>query len=176
MLSGKDELPSASDNEFFIFAHLESLDQRPRFFVLPRNLVAALIYVDHRLWLKTPARNGQPQNHSDRRSVRIDDVRIYEDSWGLLEEPASDVFKAPVWFVEHWREFGLPLGHPGITIAEDELPHPADPKNLFPSAYKTSGGLVGRIQPPPPCDGCRVGAVPPRMEGGPLGDAAIELC
>jgi hypothetical protein len=130
-LSEKDEQPTAQDNEFFVLVHLQAEDERPRFFVLPRNFVAALIFVDHRRWLAIPAKSGRPHNDNPRRQVRIDDVWIYEDSWLLLEEPASTSVKAPPWFVKQWREFGLPGGHPGLAIPEEKLPGPTDPRKLM---------------------------------------------
>jgi hypothetical protein len=129
-LSVKDEQPTARDNEFFVLTHLEAEDERPRFFVIPRNLVAALIYVDHRRWLSIPAKNGQPHNDNPRRQVRIDDVWIYEDAWALLEQPTDGFFKAPPWFVECGRDFGLPDGHPGLVIPDEKLPGPTDPRKL----------------------------------------------
>jgi hypothetical protein len=129
-LSFKDEKPTAQDNEFFVLTHLQAEDERPRFFVIARNLVAALICVDHRRWLSTLGKNGQPHNDNPRRQVRIDDVWVYEDSWALLEKPADTLFKAPPWFVGCWRDFGLPDGHPGLVVPEDKLPSPVDPRRV----------------------------------------------
>lgn len=115
-VSAKDETPTDQWNEWFCFVHLEGEQERPRFFLVPRNQVAALIYVDHRHWLSEPGRGGKARNDNDRRDVRIADIGPYEEAWQELLVPTSQVAgHTPEWFEAHLPRFGLPPGHPGIV-------------------------------------------------------------
>ena len=48
----KDEQPARAPNEWYVLVALGEATARPRYFVLPTNVVAGWLYVDHRVWLE----------------------------------------------------------------------------------------------------------------------------
>jgi len=125
--------PSGRD-EWFVLVNLLGFDVRPRFFVMPRNVVAAYVYIGHRVWLKGSAANGAPHKDSTMRKVERDIATPYLERWDLMEKPAEEV---PYWLpdaVFEWEpQIGLPEGHPGLVRPEDDVERAGPPKWLPPS-------------------------------------------
>ena len=59
------------DNEWYALVALGAVDERPDFFLVPRNAVATIIYVGHRKRLAEPGRGGRERRDS---SMRNDDT------------------------------------------------------------------------------------------------------
>jgi hypothetical protein len=76
---------------------------RPDFFIVPRNVVVAYIYVGHRAWLTATGKTGKPHQPNTARNVEARAIRSYQENWTLLEEPVDSV---PCWF-----QIGFSVGH-----------------------------------------------------------------
>ncbi len=115
-LGPKAEAPAKQWTEWFIFVALREPGERPRFFIVPTNIVAAIVYVGHRAWLAAPGRGGRKRQDSNVRAIGYDEITPYEERWDLLESGAKD---APVWLLD-WviergnSDIGWPEGHPGF--------------------------------------------------------------
>jgi hypothetical protein len=113
-LNEKCELPSVSENEWYVFVGIQEERTRPRFYVVPHNVVAGALYADHLAWLATPGRSGQAHVDTPRRGLRAEHIAQYEDRWDLLEAPSS---QAPLLidpiYTALVEKFGLPPEHPG---------------------------------------------------------------
>jgi len=95
---------------------LGAVAERPRFFIVPTNVVAALLFVGHRAWLSMPKKDGSPRKDSAIRAISNDQIEPYEEAWSLLDAPAHEApIVVPPWVLEHGRsEIGWPEGHPGF--------------------------------------------------------------
>lgn len=119
-LSAKAEAPTSESNQWFVFVRLADPDDRPRYFVVPANVVSALVFVVHRDWTAGRRRDGSPRKPTTRRVIRANQFERYEDAWQLLEAPSHD---APVWLPDSVLRksadpaIGLPDGHPGLPPA-----------------------------------------------------------
>jgi hypothetical protein len=114
-LGPANERPSSATNEWYALVRLSEEHERLAFYLVPRNTVAAYLYVDHRIWLATPGRKGQPHKDSKRRTVRPEDIEPYRESWDRLFEPTTGVphyLPERIWagLVEH----PLPDDHPPL--------------------------------------------------------------
>lgn len=118
-------------NEWFVLVALKGLEVRPDFYVVPRNVIAAYVYVSYRSWLSVPAKNGKPHGDTNMRNVEDEIARPYRERWDLLEHPAE---AAPHWlpdWVFAWaEEHGLPEGHPGLVEPDDDVMTAADAASL----------------------------------------------
>lgn len=124
------ERVSSADNEWVVLVKLHQPLTRPSFFVVPHNHVAAAAYAQHRRWLKTPGRAGQPHRDNPRRTLRAHQLLAYEDKWDLLLRPTSAV---PNLLGDDYADciaqWGVPSGHPGMPprekdAAPNRLPRP----------------------------------------------------
>jgi len=111
--------PSLNDREWFVFVAIALNPTGPmRCFVVPRDHVAAAVWIEHMHWFTEP---GIPIGQ---RNTPLKDARSsvatfanYEDRWDLLEHSAYD---APVLLPAAFREYaqearvGLPDGHPWL--------------------------------------------------------------
>lgn len=126
LLNAGCESPSAR-NEWFVLIALRGADVRPEFYVVPRNVLAAYIYVGHRAWLTVPAKSGKPHRPNDMRDVEQRAVSYYRDRWDLLEQPAETVpYWLPDWVFAWEPHTGLPEGHPGLIKPTDGVVTPED--------------------------------------------------
>lgn len=127
LLSIGCEAPSPPDrDEWFILVRLQGPDQRPDFYVVPRNVTAAYIYVGHRAWLTGSSKSGKPHQNTSMRVVEERAVAQYRERWDLLLEPADGVpYWLPEWVFGWVEETGLPEGHPGLSPPDDGLTPPA---------------------------------------------------
>ncbi|MBD7919160.1 hypothetical protein H9657_12850 [Cellulomonas sp. Sa3CUA2] len=108
-----------NDREWFVFVLIDpSPAGNMRTFVVPRDHVAATIWIEHQHWLTEPGVRAGKRNTplSNARSSLAAFVG-YEDRWDLLLESAHD---APVLLPPVLRKYameervGLPAGHPWI--------------------------------------------------------------
>jgi hypothetical protein len=90
-LGEKNEAPSPTTNEWYALVGFDASSSAPRYFFLPRNHVAALIYVDHRVWLKKPARDGSPHNDNPRRTIYAKNLPGGLDDFDRLHTPTDAV-------------------------------------------------------------------------------------
>lgn len=54
----RDEIPAKDASEWFVFVGLNEPGERPDYFVVPRNVVAVLIYAVHVRLARTPKKSG----------------------------------------------------------------------------------------------------------------------
>jgi hypothetical protein len=90
-LGGKNERPTSAANEWYGLVRLSERDERPTFYLVPRNRIAAYLYVDHRIWLATPGREGKQHKDTSMRAVRSEDIRPYREGWDRLLQPTTDL-------------------------------------------------------------------------------------
>lgn len=112
-LKSGDEGVVKNDNEWYALVGLRGIDDRPDFFLLPRNHVAAYVYVTHRNWLSEAGRGGRVRRDSAIRSIAREDVEPYRERWELLERPNTRVpYGLPDWVLGRAASIGLPPDHP----------------------------------------------------------------
>jgi hypothetical protein len=113
----KCEVPARAMNEWYVLVDLRADGDRPKFYVIPRNIIAGATYAQHVEWLQRP-REGRSVKDTTQRSLHAKYLTGYEDRWDLLDRPADE---APLligeWYTECVRRFGLPPGHPGWPAA-----------------------------------------------------------
>ena len=113
-LGVKNEAPARDWNEWFVFVALGEVAARPRFFIVPTNVVAAFLYVKHRVWLEGTKRDGSPRKDSAIRALSLGELAPYEGEWASLLKRAD---KAPIHLPDDvWErgtsDIGWPPGHP----------------------------------------------------------------
>jgi hypothetical protein len=112
-LTAKDERTTAMDNEWYALVALRASDERPDFFLVPRNVVATMIYVGHRRWLAEPGRGGREHKDSSIRAIIQREVSGYQEAWESLVVPTSEApFVLPQWAYAAIPAVGLQEGHP----------------------------------------------------------------
>lgn len=115
-------------DEWFVLVNISSPDKRPDFYVMPRNVVVAYIYVEHRTWLRGTKRDGSARRDNPARKVKLDAAAPYCERWDLLEQAEDNAPHYLPDLVFEWEpDIGLPPGHPGIARPDDgfERPHAA---------------------------------------------------
>lgn len=126
-------------NEWYILVALRGASARPEFFIVPRNVAAAYIYVGHQAWLTVPAKNGKPHQPNSMRDIEQRAVKHYKERWDLLEQPVETVpYWLPDWVFDWEPHTGLPPGHPGLVRPADGV------MNLHDRAW-----AAGWTPPPP---------------------------
>jgi hypothetical protein len=113
----KSQKPALQEGEFFVLVAIPTaVVDRPRFFVVPRDHVAAAAYIGHQDWLHDPAvPPGTRRATLDQSRVSIPVFARYEDRWDLLD---GDQSTAPVLLPTRFHDLateervGLPPGHP----------------------------------------------------------------
>jgi len=120
-LSVKDEQPAEQDDEWYVLVGLREPEERPAFHVVPRHVMAAITYLEHRDWLwnldrlRAPIREGSQRKANPQRTIRAEWINGYRDRWDLLDESA---FAAPY------------LGDPRFLDLEQEVPLPSEYRTL----------------------------------------------
>ena len=118
ILGRQEEAPTTAPDEWFVLVSLGKQSSDQRFWVMPRNHVAAYIWVGHRLWLRQPGRGGRAHRESAIRNIRTADIAAYEDRWEWLKGPSTDVSYSllPEWFRDGVRgaDVGLRADHPDV--------------------------------------------------------------
>jgi hypothetical protein len=120
VLGRKDEIPDPAGRGWYVLVAMRGTEERPVFYVIPRNHVAALMWVGHRAWLSAPGRAGHVRKDSPVREIRPGHVESYRERWDALEDDAARMpYDLPEWFWEGVPRFGLPPGHPDEPMLRD---------------------------------------------------------
>lgn len=121
-LSVKDESPGERDNAWYVLVSLSGELERPSFHVVPRHVVGAFAYLEHRAWLAgsgqlhSPPRGGRQRVANTTRMIRPAWVRDYAERWDLLDHSAwAAPFLGDPVFRELSREIPLPQGYPTLV-------------------------------------------------------------
>jgi hypothetical protein len=121
-LSEKNERPTSATNEWYALVRLSDRDERPTFYLVPGNTIAAYLYVDHRLWLAAPGRNGQPHKDTAMRAVRSEDIEAYREGWDRLLKRTTHVpYFLPERIYAGLRRHPLPDDHPPIVVPKRRI-------------------------------------------------------
>ena len=73
--------------------------ERPLFYLIPRNHVAAYLWVGHRNWLANRGRGGKVRNDNSMRNVYASEIAPYRERWDALEHPTVAIdFGPPTWW------------------------------------------------------------------------------
>jgi hypothetical protein len=72
----------SSPDLFYVFVTLRGEKERPEYFVVPSQIVAATIKRGHADWLATPGRHGQ--QHKDNPIRQFRDYEPYRETWKIL--------------------------------------------------------------------------------------------
>lgn len=121
-LGTKAQQPSRHPREYFVLvAVLNGTDVAPRYFIVPRDHLAAAAWINHFRWLTAP---GIPEG---RRNTGVENSRVhvapfarYEDRWDLLDQDSP-----PVLLPSSFRESALA---DGIRLPPGHAWHQALPK------------------------------------------------
>ena len=132
-------------DEWFVLINLLDPGERPAFYVMPRNVLAAYLYVSHRAWLRGTNRDGTARRDNNARNVQCSVAAPYRERWDLLEQPVDHT---PAWLPDsifRWAtRTGLPNGHPGLLVPSDGVERPAGPAWLAaPTAQTKTGNPAG---------------------------------
>jgi hypothetical protein len=68
---------------FYVFVALGRPDRRPTYHIVPSEVVARRVAVEHRTWLSTPRRDGRPHANTSVRQFNDRDNK-YLERWELL--------------------------------------------------------------------------------------------
>src|SRR2546423_9273637 len=118
VLGIKDETPSDRTDSWYILVALRGQTERPDFYVIPRNHVAAYLYVGHRNFLRKPGRGGRPHQDGPRRTMFALDIQAYKEDWGALLKPTSErPYALPDWVAKYAPVLGLPPGGPRERVS-----------------------------------------------------------
>lgn len=82
VLNKKSEL-SFSDNLFYVFVNLKTVDSRPDFYIVPSKVVAKFVKESHASWLSSPSKTGKVRKDSAMRKFN-DYTNGYLEKWGSL--------------------------------------------------------------------------------------------
>ncbi len=135
LLSVGCESPSPPGrDEWFVLINIFGPEKRPTFYVMPRNVVAAYLYISHRVWLRGMKADGSPRKANPMRNVHRPEAEPYRERWDLMQTSASEV---PYWLPDaifDWEPLiGLPEGHPGIAKPNDGVERPEAAKGWLSS-------------------------------------------
>ncbi|HEX4443805.1 MAG TPA: hypothetical protein VHZ81_09560 [Galbitalea sp.] len=120
-LGEKSQQPALHPREWFVMVAIDELVTEPmRFFVVPRDHVAAAAWIEHMHWLTEPGIAPGVRNVGPERSrVTLPTFAGYEDAWSTLAEPTDRVsVLLPAKFhayAEDTARVGLPPNHPWKT-------------------------------------------------------------
>ena len=107
------EKPTMQTNAWYALVGLRNPDERPEFWLVPRNHVAALVYVGHRRWLSEPSKDGRTRKDSSMRSIARSHITVYYEAWDSLRLPTTEVkYSLPEWFPGWIGKFPLGEDHP----------------------------------------------------------------
>ena len=73
-----------SDNHFYVFVALGPINERPKFHIVPSEIVSKTIYKEHREWLSMPKRNGEKRKDTNMRKFS-DSKDQYLDKWSVIK-------------------------------------------------------------------------------------------
>lgn len=121
MTGSKCLAPAISPNEYFVLVALNGTEWgSPRAYVVPRDHLAAAVWIEHQEWLTNPS------VPSGKRNTSIDGARTsaavfarYEQRWDLLNKPTDEL---PVLLPPRFRTLArdarvlLPPDHPWAVV------------------------------------------------------------
>ena len=109
------EEPSPPEaREWFVFVGLRSPDERPAFYIVPRNIIAAFSWCTHQAWLRSTRRDGRPHKDNSMRNISQRYLEAFLERWDdLLPPPGEIPYWLPQWFWDAKERVGLQPGHPG---------------------------------------------------------------
>jgi hypothetical protein len=112
-LADKDERPESRDHEWYVLVALRGPLDRPSFYIVPRHVIAALAYLEHREWLANTGRLHNfargVRNENPGRTIRALWVNGYLERWDLLDGSAYTApYLGEAVFLELADEIGLP--------------------------------------------------------------------
>lgn len=114
-LHKKNEMPSKCNGQWFVLVALGAELERPKYYVIPRDHLAAMVYLEHQDWLTKTGPGGKPHQENDQRVLTEADVAGYLERWELLDQSTASVpFSGAARFPQLVPNHGLPHGHPGI--------------------------------------------------------------
>ncbi|MBA2725516.1 MAG: hypothetical protein H0U53_05965 [Actinobacteria bacterium] len=116
-------------NEWFVLVVLGRTEtERPRCFVVPRDHLAAAVWMGHNWWLHEPGiPKGQRNASMDRARLGADMFAGYEERWELLEGKSVPVLLETKWHKRmKEKPIGLPPRHPWLTQPPTSWPGPAE--------------------------------------------------
>jgi hypothetical protein len=117
-LGEKSQQPALHPREWFVMVAIDELVSEPlRFFIVPRDHVAAAAWIEHMNWLTAPGIAPGVRNVGPERSrVTLPTFAGYENAWSSLGEPTDEtpILLPPTFhgYAEETERVGLPPGHP----------------------------------------------------------------
>lgn len=154
------ELPSrVGANEWYVFIEFDSPEVRPVFYVVPRNVVAAFVWIGHRAWLGGTGRGSRKRNDNPMRNLSASELEPYREAWDSLLSPADDapyvMPRVVVGLPCRWRvrPTGRPPGRPPETSQRTVDAVPNHQTTEPPSSGRASKSLfrdVSSLKPPAP--------------------------
>jgi hypothetical protein len=96
----KGFLCAKSEHEWYVFVHLGDGYSAPRYWLVPRNDVAAAAWVGYHAWRYSPDAKRKRSAGPGATRLHPDDIDGYLDRWDLLELETSS---AP-WLLPEWIE------------------------------------------------------------------------
>lgn len=123
---------------------LSAVHALPTYYLLPRNHVAAMIYVDHGVWLTKSAKSGKPHQDTSRRVTRARNISHSKDRLLLALRPYLGGYSGHHVRVE--LESALTAGQLLVWPA-GERPAWADELNCDSCRYEPGGiEIVGSVE------------------------------
>lgn len=111
-----EESPTLLDNEWIILVSLGWMGGAPQYWVMPKNHVAAYLWVGHRRWLKGVKVDGTARKDTRMRNVLATAITGYQSQWDWLDASSTNVPYSllPDWVHEGLQDpdIGLPQDHP----------------------------------------------------------------
>ncbi len=115
-LGRKDTQHDLSGREWYVFVKLGPPPGLPETYVVPRDHVAAGMWISHQNWLTDPnVKPGKRNTPLEQTRVGTDIWDAYQDQWDQLEEDTRTVpVLLPGWMRNALEldRVGLPEGHP----------------------------------------------------------------
>ncbi len=115
-LFGEVKLPDQPGEWYVLVVVGEAITQRPRCFVVPRDHVAAGVWMSHQSWLNEPGVPPGKRNTPMKQARTGEEMfRGYEERWDLLDLPTAPILLDAKWQKEMaTKDVGLPRGHPWL--------------------------------------------------------------
>lgn len=114
---------AAGSDEWFVCVSLRALDERPVFYIVPRDHLVAHVWVAHHFWLSQPKRDGSQRKNSTMRVIKLRDLDGYREAWELLDLPAAEApVRLPEAFYERRTEVGPLPEHFPLDLRPSEPP------------------------------------------------------
>ncbi|HEY4225780.1 MAG TPA: hypothetical protein VGM70_08205 [Pseudolysinimonas sp.] len=107
-LGEKSQQPALTEHEWFVMVAIDPNPANPlRYFVAPRDHVAAAAWISHENWRTDPTAPVGARNATvDRARVTLEVFERYEDRWDLLN---GNAFETPVLLPPVYRDYAQEL-------------------------------------------------------------------